>query len=333
MNTNLTPGTSVDGSYVDWPAIFAGSVVAVAIGLLLATFGAALGLSAITLDGTDDSSTLELILTGLWLVLTLVAAYLAGGYIAGRMRRRVEAADKDEVTARDGINGLVVWGLGTIVTAMLVANVVSFTATSAGNVAAGAGQAVGAVTQAAGTAVGGLASGVANAAGAVVPNDVQNDPTDFLSNQLLRPAQVDPTAAEPAELAQQTASIVANAYRTGEVSDADRAYLASAVAARTDLTQPQAEARVDQVITDAQDARQQASDAIETAKAEAAQLAEEAKATAIEAARKARNAAILTAFALAAAALIAAASAMAGAVHGGRDRDAGRIFAGLRYHG
>lgn len=333
MNTNLTPGTSVDGSYVDWPAIFAGSVVAVAIGLLLATFGAALGLSAITLDGTDDSSTLELILTGLWLVLTLVAAYLAGGYIAGRMRRRVEAADKDEVTARDGINGLVVWGLGTIVTAMLVANVVSFTATTAGNVAAGAGQAVGAVTQAAGTAVGGLASGVANAAGAVVPNDVQNDPTDFLSNQLLRPAQVDPTAAEPAELAQQTASIVANAYRTGEVSDADRAYLASAVAARTDLTQPQAEARVDQVITDAQDARQQAADAIETAKAEAAQLAEEAKATAIEAARKARNAAILTAFALAAAALIAAASAMAGAVHGGRDRDAGRIFAGLRYHG
>ena len=333
MNTNLTPGTSFDGSYVDWPAIFAGSVVAVAIGLLLATFGAALGLSAITLDGTDDSSTLELILTGLWLVLTLVAAYLAGGYIAGRMRRRVEAADKDEVTARDGINGLVVWGLGTIVTAMLVANVVSFTATTAGNVAAGAGQAVGAVTQAAGTAVGGLASGVANAAGAVVPNDVQNDPTDFLSNQLLRPAQVDPTAAEPAELAQQTASIVANAYRTGEVSDADRAYLASAVAARTDLTQPQAEARVDQVITDAQDARQQAADAIETAKAEAAQLAEEAKATAIEAARKARNAAILTAFALAAAALIAAASAMAGAVHGGRDRDAGRIFAGLRYHG
>lgn len=333
MNTNLTPGTSADGSYVDWPAILAGSVVAVAIGLLLATFGAALGLSAITLDGTDNSSTLELILTGLWLVLTLVAAYLAGGYIAGRMRRRVEAADKDEVTARDSINGLVVWGLGTIVTAMLVANVVSFTATTAGNVAAGAGQAVGAVTQAAGTAVGGLASGVANAAGAVVPNDVQNDPTDFLSNQLLRPAQVDPTAAEPAELAQQTASIVANAYRTGEVSDADRAYLASAVAARTDMTQPQAEARVDQVITDAQDARQQAADAIETAKAEAAQLAEEAKATAIEAARKARNAAILTAFALAAAALIAAASALAGAVHGGRDRDAGRIFAGLRYHG
>ena len=44
MNTTLTEKTA-DGSYVDWPAIFAGTVVAVAIGLLLTTFGAALGLS------------------------------------------------------------------------------------------------------------------------------------------------------------------------------------------------------------------------------------------------------------------------------------------------
>ena len=71
MNTTLTEKTA-DGSYVDWPAIFAGTVVAVAIGLLLTTFGAALGLSSITLDGTDNSSTLELVLTALWMVITLV---------------------------------------------------------------------------------------------------------------------------------------------------------------------------------------------------------------------------------------------------------------------
>ena len=74
MNTTLTEKTA-DGSYVDWPAIFAGTVVAVAIGLLLTTFGAALGLSSITLDGTDNSSTLELVLTALWMVITLVASY------------------------------------------------------------------------------------------------------------------------------------------------------------------------------------------------------------------------------------------------------------------
>lgn len=332
MNTT-TPATPSDGSYVDWSAIFAGTAVAVAIGLLLTTFGAALGLSSITLDGNDQSSTLELVLTAVWLVLTLIAAYLAGGYIAGRMRRRVETATGDEVTTRDGINGLVVWSLGTILSAMLLANAVSFVANTAGNVASAAGQTVGAVAQATGTAVSGVASGVANAAGAVVPDAAKNDPTEYLSNQLLRPEQVDPNAADPAQLAQQTASIVANVYRTGEVSEEDRNYLASAVAARTDLTRTQAEARVDQTVAQAQDARQEVADAIETAQAEAQQLADDAEAAAVEAARMARNAGIMTAFALAAAALIAAVAAFVGAVHGGRHREQGRVFYGLRYNG
>jgi hypothetical protein len=332
MNTTHNEA-AVDGSYVDWPAIFAGTVVAVAIALLLTTFGAALGLSSITLDGSDDSATLELVLTALWMTATLIAAYLAGGYVAGRMRRRVETASRDEITARDGINGLVVWGLGTILSAMLLSNAVSLAANTAGTVAAEAGQAVGAVAQTAGSAVTGVASGVADAAGAAIPDAAMNNPTDYLSNQLLRPAQVDPTTADPAQLAQQTGSIVANVYRTGEVSDADRAYLASAVAARTDLTQTQANARVDEIIQEAKDARQQAADAIDAAQAQAQQLTDEAKAAAVEAARMARNAGILTAFALAAAALIAGVAAFAGAVHGGRNRDEGRIFFGFRYTG
>jgi hypothetical protein len=331
---NITPqATSTDGSYVDWPAIFAGAVVAVGIAVLLTTFGAALGLSSITLDGSDSSATMELILTALWMVLTLVAAYLAGGYIAGRMRRRVESAQKDEVTARDGINGLVVWGLGTILSAMMLTNALGLVASTAGSVASGAGQAAMAVTQSAGNAVGGALSGAANVAQGMIPADARDNPTDYLSNQLLRPAQVDAAAADPADLAQQAGSIVANTYRTGEVSEADRAYLASAVAARTNLTQAQASQRVDQVIADAQAARQEAADAIDAAAAEAQRLADEAEAAAIEAARMARNAGILTAFALAAAALIAAVAAYAGAVRGGRDRDAGRVAYGLRYTG
>ena len=326
MNTTLTEKTA-DGSYVDWPAIFAGTVVAVAIGLLLTTFGAALGLSSITLDGTDNSSTLELVLTALWMVITLVASYLAGGYIAGRMRRRVESATDDEVTARDGINGLVVWGLGSVITAVMLSSALSFAANTAGNVAAGAGKAAGTVVEAAGSAVGGAASGLADAAGAAIPI------SDYLSNQLLRPNQVDPLTADPEQLAEQTASIVANIYRTGEVSEEDRTYLAGAVAARTDLTQAQAKERVDQIVTQAQEARQEVEDAVAAAKAEAEQAAAEAKEAAVEAAQTARNAGILTAFVLAAASLIAGVASVAGSVHGGRHRDQGRLFAGLTYRG
>ena len=150
---------------------------------------------------------------------------------------------------------------------------------------------------------------------------------------MLRPAQVDPATADTAQLAQQVGSIVANVYRTGEVSGVDRAYLASTVAARTNLTRPEASARVDQVIEEAQVARKEAADAIETAKAEAQKTADDAEAAAREAARVARNAGILTAFVLAAAVLIAGVASYAGAVHGGRNRDEGRTFYGLRYHG
>ena len=277
---------------------------------------------SITLDGTDNSSTLELVLTALWMVITLVASYLAGGYIAGRMRRRVESATDDEVTARDGINGLVVWGLGSVITAVMLSNALSFAANTAGNVAAGAGKAAGTVVEAAGSAVGGAASGLADAAGAAIPDEAKNDPTDYLSNQLLRPNQVDPLTADPEQLAEQTASIVANIYRTGEVSEEDRTYLAGAVAARTDLTQAQAKERVDQIVTQAQEARQEVEDAVAAAKAEAEQ-----------AAGTARNAGILTAFVLAAASLIAGVASVAGSVHGGRHRDQGRLFAGLTYRG
>ena len=333
MNTSLETAPTLDRSYVDWPAIFAGTVVAVAIGLLLTTFGAALGLSAITLDGTDNSSTFEIVLTAVWIVITLIASYLAGGYIAGRMRRRVETATEDEVTTRDGINGLVVWGLGTVISAILAANVVSFAANTAGAVASGAGQAVGAVAETAGTAVAGAASGVANVAGAALPDDLQEDPTAYLSDRLLRPNTLDPASADPAETAREIGSILANVYRTGEISDDDRAYLASLVAARTDLSQQEAEARVEQAVTEAQAARQEIADGIEAARAEAEQLAADAQEAAVEAARVARNAGVLSAFALSAAALIAAVAAFAGAVHGGRDRDAGRLHRSLTWRG
>jgi hypothetical protein len=75
-------------------------------------------------------------------------------------------------------------------------------------------------------------------------------------------------------------------------------------------------ARVEQVVQDAVDARQQAADA-----------------KAVDAARTARNAAILTAFVLAAAALIAAVTYYDEAVNSGGDRDQGCTFASLRYHG
>lgn len=314
---NLTrasaPVADNDRSYIDWAAILGGAVVATAVATVFTTFGAALGLSALSAEPGEGSFNVAVILGGIWVVVTLVASYAAGGYIAGRMRRRVDQATSDEVTARDMINGLVVWGVGMLIGTMLLAN-------AAGSALSAAGSAASTVVSATGSAVGGLAQGALTAAGAMVPDAATADPMGFVTNSLMRPARVDPATATPATLSGDVSAILANVLSTGEISDPDRAYLESAVAAQTGLTAAEVKTRVDGAITQAQATRDNA-----------AQMLADAQQTAIDLAEAARVSGVLTAFLLAAAALVAAATSGIAAVHGGRHRDEGRLFGGFAY--
>jgi hypothetical protein len=110
----------LQGSCLDRAAILGCVVVVVAIGSVFTGFGAALGLSTISATPGEGSFNLMLILSAIWVVVTLFANDTVGGDIAGRMRRRVDVANADEVTARDGLNGLVVWGLGVIVSVFVL---------------------------------------------------------------------------------------------------------------------------------------------------------------------------------------------------------------------
>lgn len=307
------PAHTLEGSYVDWAAIFAGAIVAAAIAAIFTAFGAALGLSAISAEPGEGSFNFAIILSAVWFVITLVASYVTGGYIAGRMRRRVDTATADEVSVRDGINGLVVWGVGMLVGAVMLTNAATSTISAAGSAAQ-------TMVTAAGSAAGGAAQGAMSAAGAMMPDSAMADPMAFVTDTLLRAPTVDPAATPTADLARETSAILGNVLTTGEISDPDRAYLESAVAARSGLTPTEVSTRVDTAI-----------EAAKTARAEAEQLAETAKQTAIDVAETARISAVLTAFLLAASALVAAAAATVGAVRGGVHRDEGRVFGGLSY--
>lgn len=331
MTAASAPTRELSGSYIDWPAILAGTVVASAIAALSAGFGAALGLSAISAEPGEGSGTVALVITGLWLVLTMVASYMAGGYVAGRMRRRLDQSTAEEVSSQDGINGLVVWGLGMLIGAWMLSSVAVGTANVAGNVAGTAVDAAGSTIQAAGTAVGGVAQGVAQAAGAMVPEEARENPVSYVNDTLLRPVDATGTTGDNAELARQTSGILGNLLTTGEISDQERAYLTSAVATRTGLPQQEVEARVNEAVEQTQAARAEAERVATEAKAEADRLVEEAKQKAIDAAETARISAILTAFAVTASALVAGAAAVIGAVRGGRHRDEGRMFGGFSY--
>jgi hypothetical protein len=89
----------------------------------LNAFAAAVGLAVSSTAPTwRDSSAALWFLSGFYLIVVALAAYGLGGYIGGRMRDRLIVGSGGDVEreARDGIHGLLVWGLSTLLTAAMI---------------------------------------------------------------------------------------------------------------------------------------------------------------------------------------------------------------------
>ncbi len=83
-------------------------------------FGAGIGLSVVSTAPTwRDSSAWLWILSGLFLILVALCAFGFGGYITGRMRAAFRAPTLPETEFRDGVHGIVMWGLAILLTAIL----------------------------------------------------------------------------------------------------------------------------------------------------------------------------------------------------------------------
>lgn len=330
------PERVLEGSYLDWPAIFGGAVVAVAAGSVFNTFGAALGLSVISAEPGEGSFDMMLVISAIWIVVSMVVSYMTGGYIAGRMRRRVETAATAEVTVRDGFNGLVVWGATLIVTLILLHGVVSTTLSAAGTAASAVGSVAQTAAEVAGSVAGGATQGAVEASGedadqGAAGGGLLPNPLNYITSTLLRPAQVSAApaaetgspapAAAAADYSADVGAILGNVALTGDVSDAERSYLASAAAAQAGIPAAEAATRVDAAVAAAQKLRSDAEAALT-----------QAREAATKAAETARISAVLAAFFAAATALVAAVAAHMGAVKGGIHRDEGRLFGGFAHH-
>jgi hypothetical protein len=117
-----------------WAAIIAGLVVALGAWVLLTVLGLALGLSSA--DPSDPAASLRSAgaITGIWSLVVPFVALLVGGVVAART-----AGVVSRPTA--AIHGLVLWGLTTIMTVVLLGYVVRGVVTTAaglGSSAAGA---------------------------------------------------------------------------------------------------------------------------------------------------------------------------------------------------
>ena len=145
-------------SAVSWGAIIAGAVVASALSLALLMLGAGIGLGSVSPWSTNNVSVATFgILAAAWFSAVQLFASGVGGYLAGRLRTRWVSVHTDEVYFRDTAHGLIVWGVGAIVTAWLLMS-------GAASVVSGAAHAGGSALDAAGTAAAGPAAQIAGQA-------------------------------------------------------------------------------------------------------------------------------------------------------------------------
>jgi hypothetical protein len=229
---------------VSWAAIAAGAVAAAAFSPLLAAFGAGLGLSAVSpwSDSGVSASTFG-IGTGIYLCIVAVMSSAIGGYLAGRMRTKITGLHTNEVFFRDTAHGFLAWAFATLISATALASATAY-----------------------------LANGtLAGLSGLSSPSTRAIDPTQVYVDKLFRTTTPEASATNAGNTAAQSnlqnrAEILRlwkSDFRKGaDVPSSDRAYIAQVAAARTGISQADAEKRVDQVVaeakTDADNARRAA---------------------------------------------------------------------------
>jgi hypothetical protein len=209
-------------AFIGWTPVFAGAVVAAALYFVLLSFGAAIGLAVASPSSTwrDTSSALTL-LGGLWLLLASLASFGLGGYIAGNLRSPWAPSLFHQVEFRDGIHGLVVWGVAVLLGAILA---VAATRTVAPR--------------------SDMTSGTTAASEPLLA---------FELDRLFR-SDRDPINAGDSELRAQASRIITSGLGHSSIAADDRAYLVHMVATRTGLAQPEAESRVDRAFRQSSEA-------------------------------------------------------------------------------
>ena len=284
-STTGSPGTS-------WGAIVAGAVVAAAVSLILLVLGTGLGLTSVSPWANEGvSATTFGIAAAVWLILMQLISAGLGGYVGGRLRTCWAGLHTDEVFFRDTAHGFVVWAVATLLTAGFLSS--AAVSAVSGGVKAGAAVATG--------VAGAAAAGGASAATSDASSQGSAMNGGYFTDMLLRTDK--PAAGDASAMRAETGRILTTSLTHGEVSPDDRAYLAQIVAARTGLSQADAEKRVN--------------DTIAKAKATAAEAEQKAR----EAADEARKAAMGLSLWLFVSLLVGAFAASYAATIGGRQRD------------
>lgn len=253
-NTDIVVATGYPTpSSVSWGAIVAGALVATVATLVLLLVGSGLGLTMVSPWSSQGSTaTTVLASAAIWLIVVQWVSSCLGGYLAGRLRRRWTSIHSDEVVFRDSAHGLLAWALATLLVVGVLGSAIS--------------SLVGSGLQ----ATANVAAGAANAASTAATEAATTSSTAYFVDSLFRPTDIArlnaPGQADNGEAAAQATRILATSVASGAISDSDKAYLAMLVAARTGLSQQDAQKRIDDTWTKIEDTKAKAQQAAETAR-------------------------------------------------------------------
>jgi hypothetical protein len=256
--TDLSAGGTTT-SAVSWAAIIAGAVAATATTVILLVLGAGVGLSMVSpWYGAGASAATVGVSAVIWLVIVQWLSSGVGGFLAGRLRTKWVGVHTHERFFRDTAHGFLAWSVASVVGAVMFAFV---TASGVSGVARGT------TDVAAAAAAGAVQADVRNGRA-----DAGSDGSAYFVDTLFRSTNLADGAKANAGV--ETMRILARSIQDGQVvpSPADKAYMAQMVAARTGLSQPEAEQRVDAVVKQINDAGQKIRAAADVARKRAAQL-------------------------------------------------------------
>lgn len=232
-------------SAVRWGAIIGGALAAIAVTIILMALGSGLGLASVS-PWSNDGAEIETIsvMAAIWLVLMQWLSSGIGGYLTGRLRTKWVDLHTDEVFFRDTSHGFLAWALSTLI-------VVTLTMSSVSAIIGGGAKMV---TEVASSTAKGAAESADNAA---------SNPGDYYIDRLFRSETIGVNSADQHREIQR---ILLKAVSEDQLNPDDRAYVSRLVAQRTGVSPEEADARVDTLFQQAQEAEKKAREAADEAR-------------------------------------------------------------------
>jgi hypothetical protein len=230
-----TDDSNISG--VSWGAVLAGAFVTAALSLALLALGTGIGLSAVSPWANSGASATAIGWGAIiWLALMELVSASLGGYVAGRLRTKWVRVHAHEVYFRDTAHGFLVWAVSLVIAAAFL-------------------------TSAASSVLGGTARVGAAETSSASQRGSEVSPNAYFVDSMLRSTSFDSTQ-DNAAARNEIGLILANSLRQGNMSPADKSYLAQLIAAKTGISETDAEKRVDDVYEQAREAADTARKAV-----------------------------------------------------------------------